>query len=190
MTQSTLWQQLQFQKGYRKDRLEAAQWVLDRPHTFEQLLEYSFRSEDRDSYKASWVLEFVCLEQLSLLYPKLSYFLEELPSVTLDQSLRPFSHICELLCLANYKQKDLALQAVFTEVHKKQMATCCFDWLITPQKVACQVRAMTSLYYLGTEFKWIHPELAHIVRTKMPTGSAGYKARGKKTLQKIESGKF
>ena len=67
------------------------------------------------------------------------------------------------------------------------MAECCFDWLISDQKVACQVRAMTSLYYLGTEFNWIHPELKTIIEQNIHQGSAGYKARGKKIIQLINN---
>ncbi|MGB0788706.1 MAG: adenylosuccinate lyase, partial [Marinirhabdus sp.] len=69
--------------------------------------------------------------------------------------------------------------------HKETMTENCFDWLITPQKVACQARAMTALYFLGTEMAWVHPELKTIIETNLHKGSAGYQNRGAKTIEKI-----
>ena len=53
------------------------------------------------------------------------------------------------------------------------------------QKVACQVHAMTALYFLGTEYDWIHPDLEQIVQQNIHNGSAGYKARGRHILENI-----
>jgi len=66
------------------------------------------------------------------------------------------------------------------------MTECCFDWLIINQKVANQAYAMSSLYYLGTEFDWVHPELSILLKQNIPLKSAAYKARGRMTLVKIE----
>jgi hypothetical protein len=65
------------------------------------------------------------------------------------------------------------------------MTKYCFDWMLTNQKVACQARAMTNLYFLGTETAWIHPELKIIIQQNLPQGSAGYINRGQKTLELI-----
>jgi len=177
---------LSYEKAYRSHRLEAANWVLDNPNSFIELLKYCFANDPTMSHKANWVLEFVCIDSLHLLYPHLDYFFDKLPAVKADSSLRPLAHICELLVLEYYKKKDPILNELLTDLHKEQMAECCFDWLITNQKVACQVRAMTCLYFLGTESDWIHPELQTIIASHIPKGSAGYKSRGKKTLKLIE----
>jgi len=65
------------------------------------------------------------------------------------------------------------------------MTTCCFDWLITEQKVACQAYSMDALYLLGTEIDWIHPELEITLEQNIHHRSAAYKARGRITLEKI-----
>lgn len=187
MKEDPLYQQLDYDKAYRENRLQAAHWVLAHLDTMPRLLEYCFRDDSRLSYKALWVLEFVCREDLSALYPHLDYFFEHLHKAKLDQAVRPVAMICELLTLAYYKKKDANLQPLFTQRHKEAMTECCFDWMITEQKVACQARAMTSLYLLGTEFEWIHPELKPIIETNIHSGSAGYKARGKSILQQIDS---
>lgn len=183
---SELYAHINYAKAYRKNRLEAAQWVLAHPETFPELLEYCFaESQDDLSHKAAWVLEFVCLDDLSLLYPHFDFFFEKLPSIKKDQSLRPMAHLCELLVIQYYKKKDPDVATLFSEKHKTVMMECSFDWLITDQKVACQVRAMTALYYLGTEFDWIHSELQQIIQQNIHSGSAAYKARGRHTLASI-----
>lgn len=185
MNGSGLFDQINYKKAYRKNRLGGALWVLEHPETFEELLKYCFEDKTELSHKAAWVLEFVCLENLSLLYPYLDYFFYGLGSVKKDQSLRPMAHICELLAIRYFKKRDSELKKLLDGSHKQIMTECAFDWLITDQKVACQIRAMTSLFYLGTEFNWIHPELVEIIQEGMHEGSAGYKAHGRKTLEQI-----
>lgn len=183
---SELYEHINYDKAYRKNRLDAAHWVLAHPETFPELLGHCFAESQGDlSHKASWVLEFVCLDELSLLYPHFDLFFENIPLIKKDQSLRPMAHLCELLALRYYKKKDSNLLPLFSEKHKTVMIECSFDWLITDQKVACQVRAMTALYYLGTEFDWIHPELIQIIEQNIHSGSGAYKARGRHTLSAI-----
>ncbi len=77
------------------------------------------------------------------------------------------------------------LKKVLKDSHRKIMTSCCFDWLITNQRVACEVYAMSALYYLGTEYDWVHTELKTIIETNVHQRSAGYKARGEKVLAQI-----
>jgi len=44
---------------------------------------------------------------------------------------------------------------------------------------------MNSLYFLGTEFDWIHPELKTIIERDYSSQSAGFKARARHILIKI-----
>jgi hypothetical protein len=180
-----LYKALDYTTATRTNRQKASQWVLEHPETFPGLLELSFNVTGDISQKAAWVVEFICREQLAYLYPHLDYFFENLPGATKDQIVRPMAHLCELLSRAYYKKKDPQLLCLLTETHKTHMTECSFDWLISDQKVACQVRAMTALYLLGTEFDWIHPELEEILEQNIHIGSAGYKARGRSVLSQI-----
>lgn len=179
-------QKLNFPRAYRATRLEVAQWVLAHPETFEDLLHFCFSKEKELSYKATWILEFVCKEDLSMLYPHFDLFLEQLPNVKLDQAARPMAKICEMICLHYYKEQDKTIKAYFRSKHKEQMIAVCFDWQITHQKVACKVFGMTALLYLGTEQDWIHPELELLIHQNIAHAQPAYKARGKHTLKAIE----
>ncbi len=171
-------------------RAEVADWVLARPETMPILLDYCFKVKDKDSYKATWILELVCLDRLELLYPYLDRFFENLSKVYQDQALRPMAKICQTLTIAYYKKKDPLLIDIFTTSHKETMTNCCFDWLITDQRVACEVFAMSSLFYLGTEIDWIHSELKTIIETNIHERSPGYQARSRQVLGQIRKFRY
>jgi hypothetical protein len=159
---------------------------MDHPETFSELLEYCFQKDEEISYRATWILEFVCLADFKYLIPHLDMFFENLPNIYKDQAIRPLAKICEKLMVAFYKKKDPEIIKSIQNKHKETIIECCFDWLITQQKVACQVYSMLALYFLGTQYDWVHPELKTIIENNIHQGSAAYKARGKYVLQQIE----
>ena len=184
---SALLQQISYEKAYRKNRLKAANWVLEHPETLEELLQFCFNEDTKLATKATWVLEFVCRKDIVLIFPFLDFIFEKLPTATSDGQVRSFGLICELITIGYYQKKMKKYREALTQKHKEVMTECCFDWMITNQKVACQARAMTALYFLGTETAWIHPELAIIIQQNLPNGTAGYKSRGQKTLESISA---
>ena len=183
----SLLEQISYKKAYRENRLNAAEWVLDHEDTLPELVAYCFHEDKELATKASWVLEFVARKKLVALLPHLDYFFEHLATATTDGQLRSFALICELLCLDYYKKQHKPVRLALLSKHKEQMTECCFDWMITSQKVACQARAMTCIYFLGTEQDWIHPELHRIISDHLHLGSAGYQSRGKKILELINN---
>ncbi len=177
---------LDFPRAHRKTREDIAYWVLDHPEYFIDLLDFCFKTELSISHKAAWILEIVCEEQLGHLLQHLDYFFENIANVKKDQAVRPLSKICLFLAKKYYKKKDHTVTNVLTLKHKEVMTECCFDWLITDQKVACEAYSMHTLYLLGTEIDWIHPELRIIIEQNIHHKSAGYKAQGRKILKKIK----
>ncbi len=180
-----LLEQLSYSKPYRDDRLKAGLWVIDNPEYMEEMVSLSVTSDHEYSMQALWSLEFVCRYKLELLYPYLDAIFNYLPNETDHSRLRALSFICELIAIAYYKNKDKVLGNAFTHSHKEVMTECCFDWMITQQKVACKVRAMTALSHLGTEFPWILDELEPMIKENIPDSSAGFQSRGKKVLNQI-----
>lgn len=185
MNSEILFEKLQYTKAYRQSRMDVADWVLANPNTIPDLLAYCFGSMDELAYRATWVLEFVCSKRLDLLSRYFATFFDALPAVNLDQSVRPLAKICEMLAVAYYKTQDPIIFGTLTTDFRNKMTDCCFDWLITNQKLACKVYTISTLYYLGTEFSWIHIELKSIVSRHMHSSSAAYKARGKYILKRI-----
>lgn len=150
-----------------------------------ELLEICILHKEEVSYRAAWVLEFVCLENLELLIPHFNQFFKILPQIKRDQAVRPFSKIGMLIAKENYKKKHPKIIKALSEEHKTILIECCFDWLISNQKVAAEVYAMHTLLLVGSEIDWIHPELQQIIEQNIHDKSAAYIARGKMTLKEI-----
>tara|TARA_R110000850_G_scaffold150497_1_gene273146 strand:+ start:39967 stop:40521 length:555 start_codon:yes stop_codon:yes gene_type:complete len=181
-----LTQQLTQLKAYRKDREEFADYVLDNPNNFEQLLDTCFKFEETISYKATWILEMVCLKNLDILFPHLERFLENLPKVYKPQAVRPMAKICEELTLSYYSKEETPIQFVLSKKQREQLIETCFDWLITDQKVAVKAYAMQCLFLLGKEFKWIHPELKIILEKDFHHQQPAFKARARHILKNLQ----
>lgn len=190
MASEELIEKLNCTSARRDSRTQAANWVLKKPEVFPELLDLCFYAKDDLSFKAAWILEFVCLEKFELLYPHFETYFDNLPNDHKDQTVRPLAKICERLAIEYYKNKNPVLVKLLNESYRQTMIECCFDWLISNQRVACEVYAMSSLFYLGTEFDWIHTELKTIIDTTIHKRSAAYKSRGKKVLAQIEKFRY
>ncbi|MFC4721313.1 adenylosuccinate lyase [Geojedonia litorea] len=185
MTTEQLYDKLSVMSALREQRLQNAQLIVDQPDLIPKLLDIVFLVDDEVSCRAAWVLEFVCTINLELIYPHLNRYFNELQRIHLDSAVRPVAKICELLTKAYYSKKDHSLQSILTRHHKEKIVECCFDWLINDEKIAPKAFAMTSLYLIGQDIDWIHPELEQILKRDFHQQSAGFKARAKQILNKI-----
>lgn len=124
-------------------------------------------------------------KKLEYLLPFFDDFANRLGELRTESCIRPMAHVCEMVCMAYFKKKDPAFVQQITDGQLEQIMTVCFDWLISPMNMAPKVFSMTSLYYLGFKFKWVHPELKLILEDSFAVGTTGYQNRAKKTLDKL-----
>jgi hypothetical protein len=59
--------------------------------------------------------------------------------------------------------------------------------MINDEKIAPKAYAMNTLFLLGTDYDWIHPELALILERDFQMQSSGFKARARHILKKIKN---
>jgi len=134
------------------------------------------------SGKAARALELVCQKDAALIFQHKKQLFEIASTAKKDDVIRPLAKIFELWTLDHFsKNPTIQLQTKDQE----KITAICFDWLISPQKVAPQAYSMQTLYLLGTKTAWIHPELKLILEQNYARGTSGYKARARKILQKI-----
>ncbi|MDN3724235.1 adenylosuccinate lyase [Aequorivita sp. SDUM287046] len=171
----------------RNKRLEIAAWIVKKPHYVRETLQWCFKPESELLVPAAYVLEFICKNKPQIFFKYMHLFFDELPNIKNDSALRCCANICEMLCYKHYMMKYTYFRDILSKSERKIMTECCFDWLITDQKVACQAPAMSALYYLGRDKwnDWIYPELKNILTENAPSKSAGYQARARKILKKI-----
>ncbi len=173
----------------KENRERVANIVCENTELFPHLVTLTFNVEDKLSIKAAWILEWICTHKnLNLILPHLDVFTENIQRLQFDSAIIPFAKICEHLAKAFVDSKENDIQGALTEIHIDQIVTTGFDWLITPQKIAVRAYTMEALYFFGLQRTWIHPELAHVISTKIIHESPGCKARGKKILNWIKKG--
>ncbi|MGB0891386.1 MAG: adenylosuccinate lyase [Flavobacteriaceae bacterium] len=171
----------------RENRDKAANTVWEHPENFKYLLEMTFDVDNKQSIKAAWVLEWICTHKgLDILVPHLNEFVNNISKVHFDSATRPCAKICEHLAHAYTSKKENLVKEVLTQEHIEKIIETGFDWLITPQKIAVRAYTMTTLYLFGLEKDWVHPELKHLISSKIIHESKGCKARGRYVIDLIE----
>jgi hypothetical protein len=165
--------------------MKYAQMVLNDPSLYPKLLDILFRIDDKVSCRAAWVLEFVCGKDLESFIPYLELFTKDVGKVHLDSAVRPVAKICEYLVLAYYSKKDNPVKKALKPIYQERIIEACFDWMINDEKIAPKAYSMNSLYLLGQDHDWIHPELKSILERDFQMQSSGFKARARHILAKI-----
>nr|WP_299338827.1 adenylosuccinate lyase [Allomuricauda sp.] len=155
------------------------------PELTGSLIQFVFEEDKSDSFNASWVLDHLIRKKLVYILPHMELFTQGLQTMTSESCIRPMAHICEMVTEAYFIKKDETFKQNTTSEQLERIMTICFDWLIGNHKVATKVFAMTSLYYLGFQFDWVHPELKMVLEDTIAEGTSGYKNRAKKTLDKL-----
>tara|TARA_B110001469_G_scaffold125951_1_gene142425 strand:+ start:7645 stop:8241 length:597 start_codon:yes stop_codon:yes gene_type:complete len=171
----------------RVNRQRVANFVVNDPNLFKHLIAITFDVKSRVSIKAAWILEWVCTHHhLEWMLPHLEEFSLKISTLKFDSAIRPCAKICEHLAKAYFSKQENDFQKRMTDTQINTIIETGFDWLITPQKIAVRAYTMNTLYLFGLKKDWIHPELSHLISTKIIHESKGCKARGSYVLHLIE----
>lgn len=185
MTPEELYERLEYVSAARLERQKMANLILEKPILLETLLQIGLKDNDPIGSRAMWVLEFVLDKKLSWILPHIDVFLKKAGKLQLDSSKRPAAKICHFLVEAYFIKKDKTIKQGINTDNLNKITELCFDWLINPEKVAVKAYSMRSLFLLGRQMDWIHPELNIILEQQMHAHSAAYKARARMILRSI-----
>lgn len=189
MTTEQLYEELNYVNHSRERRLHYATLVIDNPDLIPKLLDILFMFDDKISARAAWVFEFMCGENLEAALPFLDVFTENVHKVHIDSAVRPVAKVCEYLVKAYYSKEDNAIKTALQPKHQEKIIEACFDWMINDEKIAPKAYAMNSLFLLGQDYDWIHPELVLILERDYQMQSSGFKARARHILKKLKKSK-
>ena len=129
----------------------------------------------------------MCGEKLEAIIPYLDRFTEDIHKVHFDSAVRPVAKVCEYLVKAFYAPITNPIQSALLAKHQERIIEACFDWMINDEKIAPKAYAMNTLYLLGQDYDWIHPELRLILERDYQMQSSGFKARARHILKKIKT---
>ncbi|MBT8243949.1 adenylosuccinate lyase [Winogradskyella sp.] len=186
MTKDQLYHELNYVNATHVCRAKYADLILNNTGLIHSLLEILFSGDKKISPRASWIFEFVIKEDYRLIFPYLDFFTENISTLDIDSATRPCAKIIEILIDLYYKKEDKDVLNHLTKTHRERIIEASFAWLLREEKVAIKAYSMNSLYLLGTEFDWIHPELKTILERDYTTQSAGFKARSRHILKRLE----
>ncbi|GAA4291399.1 adenylosuccinate lyase [Aestuariibaculum suncheonense] len=186
MTSDEFYKELSYISASRQDRLAFARLVLNDMSLFPKLIAISFMTDDDSSSRAAWVLELVCQEYIYAIIPHLDFFTNNLNKVQLESAIRPMAKICTFIAEHYTSKHPNPIKKSLTSLPKEKMIEACFDWMINDHKVAAKVHAMETLFLLGKETPWIHPQLVDILQQDFHHQSAAFKSRAKHILNKMK----
>ena len=186
MTTEQLYKELDYVNHSRDNRKKYAELVIGNIDLLPKVLDILFKVDDKTSCRAAWLLEFVARENLDSILPFLDRITLEMPKVHFDSAVRPIAKICEYLIEAYSSKHNNHTKDYLKLVHKERIIELCFDYMITDQKIAPKAYCMNTLFLLGRDFDWIHPELEIILERDLHMQSSGFKARARHILKKIK----
>ena len=172
---SIFYQQLERSTAHRKCRDDLMFLALGNSVFLEELFEVALNINDKNHYKACWVLELVLMEKLELIEPHLDIFLTILSNYSHHGALRSISKIVMMLS----RSKNIELE----KKQKEILIENCFLWLSLSPKVATKAYAAYALRNFGKENQEILPLLYEILEQDYSKFTAAYKAMARDVMK-------
>lgn len=159
--------------------MKEADWIansaLENSVIFIKLLEYSYSSDTKLAFHASWILSKLSDRDPEIFNPYLSELVVALPKIDNVSVERSFLRILTFASMENLDEK-----------HQGLLADHCFMALRSGDSaIAVKAYSMEILYNLSLIYPQLANELATSIRLLAENGSAGIVARGNMILKKI-----
>ena len=172
-----LLQRIENSSAHRKSRDDNAQYVLNNPELFSELIKFAFNTRNINHFKFCWILELVLEQEIHLLTPFLDTFCSKISKLSHESALRPISKIC--MFIVKYM--------ILNKNQEQKIIESCFDWLILENvKVATKAYSIRALFELGKKDDLIYLELKRILSDDYTKHSSGYKAVAREILKKMK----
>jgi 8-oxo-dGTP diphosphatase len=159
--------------------MKEADWVatsaIENPAIFNKLLEYSFSSDKKLAFHASWTLSKVCDKYPEIIYPYLHSVIVSLEKLDNESALRSLLRIISMSEMNKIGVRDHGI-----------LADHCFNALRSGfSAIAIKAYSMEILYKLALIYPELVNELSAIVNLLQGEGSAGIVARGQMIMKKL-----
>ncbi len=148
-------------------------WIGTDQKKFDQLIALFLKGEYRVTQRAGWPLSFIAIDHPRMINGHLKKLLLNLRTPHLHNAV-----IRNTLRLLQFVEIPKPLHGLSAEI--------CFNLLNDKkQPVAIQVFAMSVLGNLCKHYPHMKPELKLVIEERMPYGTAGFRARGRKVMKQI-----
>jgi 8-oxo-dGTP diphosphatase len=159
--------------------LKEAEWIAasakENKAILKKLLDYSFSSDKKLAFHASWTLSKGCDKHPEMIYPYLPGIIERLNQINNESAQRSLLRIISLIDMSKINSKYHGL-----------LADHCFNALRSAfSAIAIKAYSMEILYNLSLKYPELTNELSATIVMLQGEGSAGIKARGYIILKKL-----
>jgi len=179
MTEKQLLFELDNVSGLLENRQHVSKLVLQDIKAIDSLFYIVFKTANKISVKAAWVLEFVVKQELKVIFPYLDYLSKNTQRIYFGGAARSIAKITLLIIEQNNKEQ------ILSKKQEQAFVEIAFDWLISNHKVAIKAYTMQILFFLGKKHDWVHTELINILQENVYKYSPAYKTRARITLEQI-----
>lgn len=140
-------------------------------------------------YKVDEKRKIFCYHVLDMTVENHPYYLNESLDLFIENALTE-THESLKRCISRTVYHQLKSgEHLYTAMHKQQIATTMFDWIITDSWVATRVNAIHVLYFLVDEEEWIREQLIAVIEQYLPLQEPSFVSRGKKILKLLHKRK-
>lgn len=171
----------------RCNRERAATHILNDSNGIQEILPLVFDTQYKNHHKAAWVIEIIFEQDLSLIYPHLTYFTSHLHHVKNESAVRSLAKIGRWIAL-DYKKKANQHPIQIAEI--LQLVEVGFDWMIGPYPVAPKAYTMDTLFIFGNvqnpKLEWVLESLKDVILQQIQQGSPGFQNHGNKILEQLK----
>jgi 8-oxo-dGTP diphosphatase len=159
--------------------MQEAEWIAasagENPFLFQKLLNYSYSTDKKLAFRASWTLSKVCDKYPELILPHLEIIIDKIKSIDNESTQRSFLRILSIADLGKISQR-----------HQGILADHCFKALNSGfSAIAIKAYSMEIIYRLAQIYPELANELAASINMLQGEGSAGVIARGRIILKKL-----
>lgn len=161
----------------RRQAETIASWIGNDTRRFKLLIELFLKGEYRITQRASWILN-ICSERYpGLIRPYLKQMIKRMQEPDVHPAVR--RNVIRILQFVEIPRHLLGT-----------VATVCFQYLGSHnQPIAVRVFSMTALGNIARLKPDLQRELRLVIERQLPYGSAGFRARARKVLGKMENDK-
>ncbi len=174
-----LLERIEKSSAHTQNRIDNRNFIIQNPHLIEELILFSFQTENKLHIRACYIIEKVFELQLELSFPFLELICNNLKKLKNDSAIRCISRFLVFLVQFNSKKKKLS------ESQLEKITESSFDWLISDYRVAVKHHSVNILIETGKKTTWIYPELKNILTIDVEFPSPAYRSIVKKFLKKI-----
>jgi len=158
----------------KRQSVRIAKWVGNDRKRFKELLDLFLKGEYRTTQRAAWIVKHCADEHPNLVFPYLNDMV--------DRMLEPGAH--------DAVPRNVMRILQDFEIPRRmagKIATVAFEMLASAKEpIAVKVFAMTVLANIAKREPDLKREISLLIEQQMPTGSAGFRSRGRKILKRLE----